>query len=112
MHTLRDNVLEPVVYHLNPAKSDTPLFHKIVGWTPSAISSYAAYAFKVKSMTMKYPFDTFIWCEVKYLVLIKFCSDTDVSKGALHCIGRVLFWLIIYLFLWSLHLPGTLFSYS
>ena len=40
-------MLEPVVYHLNPSKSDTPLFRKIVGWTPSAISSYAAYAFKV-----------------------------------------------------------------
>lgn len=49
MHTLRDNVLEPVVYHLNAAKSDTPLFRKVTGWTPSAISAYAAYAFKVNS---------------------------------------------------------------
>ena len=47
MHTLRDSVLEPVVYHLNPAKSDTSTFRNVVKWMPSAISSYAAYAFKV-----------------------------------------------------------------
>nr|AXY87732.1 carnitine O-palmitoyltransferase 2 [Eriocheir sinensis] len=52
MRTLRDNVLEPVVYHLNPAKSDTPLFRKVTGWTPSAISAYAAYAFKAFPLDM------------------------------------------------------------
>ncbi|XP_063860409.1 carnitine O-palmitoyltransferase 2, mitochondrial-like isoform X2 [Scylla paramamosain] len=52
MRSLRDSVLEPVVYHLNPAKSDTPMFRKIVRWTPSAISSYAAYAQKAFPLDM------------------------------------------------------------
>lgn len=49
MRTLKDGVLEPVVFHLNPAKSDNQRFRNIVRWTPSAVASYAAYAMKVKS---------------------------------------------------------------
>lgn len=52
MRSLRENVLNPVVYHLNPAKSDTPMFYKIARWTPSAIASYAAYAQKVFPLDM------------------------------------------------------------
>ncbi|XP_045131359.1 carnitine O-palmitoyltransferase 2, mitochondrial-like isoform X2 [Portunus trituberculatus] len=52
MRTLRENVLEPVVYHLNPAKSDTLMFRRIARWTPSAISSYAAYAQKAFPLDM------------------------------------------------------------
>ncbi|MPC13783.1 Carnitine O-palmitoyltransferase 2, mitochondrial [Portunus trituberculatus] len=52
MRTLRENVLEPVVYHLNPAKSDTLMFRRIARWTPSAISSYAAYAQKASAFPL------------------------------------------------------------
>ncbi|KAK8719421.1 hypothetical protein OTU49_014043, partial [Cherax quadricarinatus] len=34
MCTLRDSVLEPVVYHLNPAKSDNQRFRNIMRWMP------------------------------------------------------------------------------
>ncbi|KAK4298498.1 hypothetical protein Pmani_029164 [Petrolisthes manimaculis] len=52
MKTLRDSVLEPVVYHLNPAKTDTDLFRRITRWTPSAIAAYSAYAFKAFPLDM------------------------------------------------------------
>lgn len=47
MHTLREEVLEPVVYHLNPAKTDNQQFRNIVRWIPSFVASYAAYVQKV-----------------------------------------------------------------
>ncbi|XP_068240394.1 carnitine O-palmitoyltransferase 2, mitochondrial isoform X4 [Palaemon carinicauda] len=52
MKTLRDGMLEPVVYHLNAAKSDTDTFRNVVKWIPSAISSYGAYAFKAFPLDM------------------------------------------------------------
>ena len=47
LRTLRNNILEPEVYHLNPAKSDTKFFRTLVKWTPEMFASYAAYANKV-----------------------------------------------------------------
>ncbi|KAK7074876.1 Carnitine O-palmitoyltransferase 2, mitochondrial [Halocaridina rubra] len=52
MHTLRDQILEPVIFHLNPAKSDTQQFRNVVKWIPSPIASYAAYAFKAFPLDM------------------------------------------------------------
>lgn len=52
MRTLREEVLDPVVYHLNPAKSDTQQFRNIVKWIPSSFSSYVAYAFKAFPLDM------------------------------------------------------------
>ncbi|XP_051164327.1 carnitine O-palmitoyltransferase 2, mitochondrial-like isoform X2 [Leptopilina boulardi] len=52
MKSLRANVLEPEVFHLNPKKSNTKLFRKIVGILPSWISCYGAYAFKAFPLDM------------------------------------------------------------
>lgn len=40
MNSLRENILEPEVFHLQPKKSDTPLFHKVTGFLPEALSWY------------------------------------------------------------------------
>ncbi|CAL4150213.1 unnamed protein product, partial [Meganyctiphanes norvegica] len=52
MRTLREQVLEPEVYHLNPAKSDTERFRNIVKWIPTAFASYGAYAHKAFPLDM------------------------------------------------------------
>ncbi|KAM9848691.1 carnitine O-palmitoyltransferase 2, mitochondrial [Aulostomus maculatus] len=51
MKTLRDGLLEPEVFHLNPAKSDTVSFKKFIRWVPSSLSWYGAY------MVNAYPLD-------------------------------------------------------
>lgn len=52
MQTLRDSILEPVIYHLNPAKSDTRQFRNIMRWLPSSMASYGAYLFKAFPLDM------------------------------------------------------------
>ncbi|AWP11502.1 putative carnitine O-palmitoyltransferase 2 mitochondrial [Scophthalmus maximus] len=51
MKTLRAELLEPEVFHLNPAKSDTDGFKKFIRWVPSSLSWYGAY------MVNAYPLD-------------------------------------------------------
>ncbi|XP_070689007.1 carnitine O-palmitoyltransferase 2, mitochondrial [Pempheris klunzingeri] len=51
MKTLRAGLLEPEVFHLNPAKSDTDRFKKLIRWVPSSLSWYGAY------MVNAYPLD-------------------------------------------------------
>ncbi|KAM8888732.1 carnitine O-palmitoyltransferase 2, mitochondrial [Synchiropus picturatus] len=51
MKTLRAELLEPEVFHLNPAKSDTDQFKKLIRWVPSSLSWYGAY------MVNAYPLD-------------------------------------------------------
>lgn len=51
MKTLRAGLLEPEVFHLNPAKSDTAQFKKLIRWVPSSLSWYGAY------MVNAYPLD-------------------------------------------------------
>lgn len=48
MKSLKDNILEPEVFHLNPKKSDTEFFRNVTRLIPSRFSYYAAYLFKVK----------------------------------------------------------------
>lgn len=38
MLSLREQILEPEVYHLNPKKSNTPLFRTVTGLLPEALS--------------------------------------------------------------------------
>ncbi|XP_055636894.1 carnitine O-palmitoyltransferase 2, mitochondrial [Toxorhynchites rutilus septentrionalis] len=52
MNSLRAQLLEPEVFHLNPAKSDTDRFRTITSLTPSIISTYVAYAFKAFPLDM------------------------------------------------------------
>ncbi|KAM4549279.1 carnitine O-palmitoyltransferase 2, mitochondrial [Odontesthes bonariensis] len=51
MKTLRAGLLEPEVFHLNPAKSNTDTFKKLIRWVPSSLSWYGAY------MVNAYPLD-------------------------------------------------------
>nr|NP_001007448.1 carnitine O-palmitoyltransferase 2, mitochondrial [Danio rerio]AAH85392.1 Carnitine palmitoyltransferase II [Danio rerio]AAI64562.1 Cpt2 protein [Danio rerio] len=51
MKTLRAGLLEPEVFHLNPAKSDTDSFKKLIRWVPPSISWFGAY------MVNAYPLD-------------------------------------------------------
>ena len=47
MKSLRAEILEPEVYHMNPRKSDTEFFRSFTRLLPSSISWYGAYLFKV-----------------------------------------------------------------
>ncbi|XP_047231465.1 carnitine O-palmitoyltransferase 2, mitochondrial [Girardinichthys multiradiatus] len=51
MKTLRAGLLEPEVFHLNPAKSDTDSFKNFIRWVPPSLSWYGAY------MVNAYPLD-------------------------------------------------------
>lgn len=47
LKSLKDNILEPEVFHLNPKKSDTNLFRNVTRLIPPRFSYYGAYLFKV-----------------------------------------------------------------
>jgi len=47
LKSLKNNVLEPEVFHMKPEKSDTQLFRNITRLIPSRFSWYGAYLFKV-----------------------------------------------------------------
>ncbi|KAM4721091.1 carnitine O-palmitoyltransferase 2, mitochondrial [Rhinophrynus dorsalis] len=51
LKTIRAGYLEPEIFHLNPAKSDTLTFRKLIRLVPSALSWYGAY------MVNAYPLD-------------------------------------------------------
>jgi len=50
--TLRANILEPEVYHLDPKKSDTDSFKKFVRMLPKSLSWYGAYWYKAFPLDM------------------------------------------------------------
>ncbi|RZF36006.1 hypothetical protein LSTR_LSTR005822 [Laodelphax striatellus] len=52
LRSLRENLLEPEVFHLNPKKSDTEFFRKFTRALPSAISWYGAYLMKAYPLDM------------------------------------------------------------
>ncbi|XP_014256389.1 carnitine O-palmitoyltransferase 2, mitochondrial isoform X2 [Cimex lectularius] len=52
MKSLRSNLLEPEVYHMNPKKSDTSFFRTVTGMLPSSVSWYGAYLFKAFPLDM------------------------------------------------------------
>ncbi|KAG8436884.1 hypothetical protein GDO86_007830 [Hymenochirus boettgeri] len=51
LKTIRAGYLEPEIFHLNPAKSDTESFRKLIRLVPSSLSWYGAY------MVNAYPLD-------------------------------------------------------
>ncbi|XP_043555251.1 carnitine O-palmitoyltransferase 2, mitochondrial [Chiloscyllium plagiosum] len=51
MKTFRAGLLEPEIFHLNPAKSDTSYFKNIIRFVPASLSWYGAY------MVNAYPLD-------------------------------------------------------
>lgn len=59
MKTLRAGLLEPEVFHLNPAKSDTDQFKKFIRWVPSSLSWYGAYMMNAYPLDMSQYFRLF-----------------------------------------------------
>lgn len=47
LKSLKNNILEPEVFHMKPEKSDTQLFRNVTRLIPSRFSWYGAYLFKV-----------------------------------------------------------------
>ncbi|XP_034234835.1 carnitine O-palmitoyltransferase 2, mitochondrial [Thrips palmi] len=52
LKSLREGVLEPEVFHLNPKKSDTQLFRSVTGMLPPSLSWYGAYMFNAFPLDM------------------------------------------------------------
>lgn len=52
MRSLREEVLEPEVYHMNPKKSDTERYRKILSRTPAVIATLVSWAFKAFPLDM------------------------------------------------------------
>lgn len=50
--SLKENILEPEVFHMNAKKSDTDQFRKTIKFTPSFVKTYVAYAFKAFPLDM------------------------------------------------------------
>lgn len=54
--SLKANILEPEVFHLNPKKSDTEQFRRVCSLLPSSLSWYGAYLYKAYPLDMsQYP---------------------------------------------------------
>lgn len=45
MRSLRENVLEPMVYHLNPEKSDTKAYRRVMRMLPRSVAWYGSYLY-------------------------------------------------------------------
>lgn len=54
MKSLDSEILEPEVFHLNPGKSDTQNYRKVMKIMPSLYATYASYLFKVAILFKKY----------------------------------------------------------
>lgn len=52
MKSLRASILEPEVFHLNPQKSDTTFFRKVMRLMPKPFAWYGAYLFKAFPLDM------------------------------------------------------------
>eukprot|EP00735_Rhodelphis_limneticus_P008741 TRINITY_DN2230_c0_g1::TRINITY_DN2230_c0_g1_i1::g.6687::m.6687 TRINITY_DN2230_c0_g1::TRINITY_DN2230_c0_g1_i1::g.6687 ORF type:complete len:666 (-),score=253.86,sp/Q5U3U3/CPT2_DANRE/41.77/0.0,Carn_acyltransf/PF00755.15/1.6e-155 TRINITY_DN2230_c0_g1_i1:260-2257(-) len=50
--SLQENVLEPDMFHLNPAKTDNASFKKLLSWVPRPLACYPAYARMVFPLDM------------------------------------------------------------
>lgn len=52
MRSLREDKLEPEVFHMNPKKSDTPFYRRTMTLAPQAISTFVSYVFKAFPLDM------------------------------------------------------------
>ncbi|XP_025727433.1 carnitine O-palmitoyltransferase 2, mitochondrial isoform X2 [Callorhinus ursinus] len=59
LKTLRAGLLEPEVFHLNPARSDTDTFKKLIRFVPSSLSWYGAYLVNAYPLDMSQYFRLF-----------------------------------------------------
>ncbi|CAB4041815.1 carnitine O-palmitoyltransferase 2, mitochondrial isoform X6 [Paramuricea clavata] len=51
-NSLDDKILDPEIFHLNPKKSDTDWFKKIIRFVPSSLSWFGAYLLKAFPLDM------------------------------------------------------------
>ncbi|CAG0892441.1 unnamed protein product [Cyprideis torosa] len=51
-NSLLDGLLEPEVFHLNPSKSNTPMYKRVMRFMPSLVATYASYAWKAFPLDM------------------------------------------------------------
>lgn len=47
MKALDKEILEPEVYHMNPKKSDTQAYRRVMKMIPTAFATYGSYIYKV-----------------------------------------------------------------
>lgn len=59
LKTMRAGYLEPEIFHLNPAKSDTQKFRKLIRLVPSSLSWYGAYLVNAYPLDMSQYFRLF-----------------------------------------------------
>lgn len=59
LKTLRAGLLEPEVFHLDPAKSDTDAFKRLIRFVPSSLSWYGAYLVNAYPLDMSQYFRLF-----------------------------------------------------
>ncbi|XP_045834749.1 carnitine O-palmitoyltransferase 2, mitochondrial [Meles meles] len=59
LKSLRAGLLEPEVFHLNPAKSDTDTFKRLIRFVPSSLSWYGAYLVNAYPLDMSQYFRLF-----------------------------------------------------
>lgn len=52
MKSLKEDLLEPEVFHLNADKSNTDTYRKVMKMVPNFIATYASYAFKAFPLDM------------------------------------------------------------
>ncbi|XP_021565786.1 carnitine O-palmitoyltransferase 2, mitochondrial [Carlito syrichta] len=85
LKTLRAGLLEPEVFHLNPAKSDTNTFKRLVRFVPSSLSWYGAYLVNAYPLDMSQYFrlfnstrvpkpsrdELFTECEARHLLVLR-----------------------------------------
>lgn len=64
LKSLRNNVLEPEVFHLNAKKSDTELFRAVTRNLPSAVAWYGAYLFNAYPLDMSQYSNLFNTCRI------------------------------------------------
>lgn len=50
--SLKANLLDPEIFHINPKKSDTPQFRKLMKYIPEMFSWYGAYMYNVSILKM------------------------------------------------------------
>ncbi|XP_075219191.1 carnitine palmitoyltransferase 2 isoform X2 [Lycorma delicatula] len=86
LKSLREKVLEPEVFHLNPKKSDTSFFRQVTGFLPSSVSWYGAYLFKAFPLDMSQYHSLFNSTRIPQIGKDKIFQDTTkrhivVMKG-------------------------------
>jgi hypothetical protein len=52
--SLKTNLLEPEIFHINPKKSDTTQFRKLMKYLPESVSWYGAYMYNVSIQHFKW----------------------------------------------------------